>query len=121
MNRRPSLVLSDDLNRTVSVHEEVAESIFDPEQERTLEVRARWGFRVRYLELDQCETGAFVMTSWGIDAHEQFILPHPISFDVFRNRAPLMLPAVGSNLPITIEVKNVSRKIQRLRFRLVVT
>jgi hypothetical protein len=112
-------VLSDAPNRSASVHEEVVEGIFDAGEERTLQVRARWGFRVRYLELDQCESGAFVMTSFGVDAHEQLIVPGPFSLDVFRNQAPVMLPAVGSNWPVTMDIKNVSKKTQRLRIRLV--
>ncbi len=102
------------------MHEEVVEGIFDPEQERVLEVRARWGFRVRYLELDQCEKGAFEMTSWGIDGHEQFIVPNPVPLDVFRDQAPVMLPQVrDAYLPMTIEIRNVTKKTQRLRIRLV--
>ena len=114
-----SLALPSDGPRSSQTFEELVGGIFMGGEEKILEVRARHGFRVRYVELDECELGAFVLSSLCINAEEQYIVPDPISLDFLRNRAPLMLPASGTMHPIAMTVKNVTRKTLRLRMRLV--
>lgn len=113
---KPSLVLTDAV-RISMTHEEACGGIFMGGEQKTLTVRARHGFKIRYVELDECEPKSFVLESLAINFEEQCIMPGPISLDVFRNQAPIMVPV--SHGDITLDVKNVSRKTLRLRMRFV--
>lgn len=117
MHRPKASLVLDDAPTTSYTHEEACGGIFGGGEEKTLTVRARHGFKVRYIELDECEPKSFVMKSFAINFEEQCIMPGPISLDVFRNQAPIMVPV--SQADITLDVKNVTRKTLRLRMRLV--